>query len=319
MLSMNTKVVAGLAGLSLAVAAASAARAQDGNGKDGSRDGGKELANRPPPTGAEFARLQAEVREQRQLIIQMLQTEQQRYDMLLRLIQGQGQGQGSAGLPPTAMPPADAPATAAAPAERTARPRPTELLRRTGVIEGRVSGGQTDAWVYVENVKAAPARGRSIEIRQENKQFSPRVAVVQTGTTVQFPNLDAVYHNVFSTSPGNSFDLGSYRAGDKTRSVTLTAPGVVDVYCNMHQRMSASVLVVPGPLYAKVKADGTFRLENVPVGARRIVAWSPESRPVQQKVEVTPGAPATVSLALEQEGAKAHANKLGQPYGSYRD
>lgn len=311
MLSMKTKVVAGAAALSLAVAATGAARAQDGNGKDG----GKDLANRAPPTGAEFARLQGEVREQRQLIIQMLQTEQQRYDMLLRLIQGQSSG----GLPPTAMPPAEAPSMAAGAPERAARPRAPELMRRTGVIEGRISGVQGDAWVYVENVKAAPARGRSIEIRQENKQFSPRVAVVQTGTTVQFPNMDAVYHNVFSTSAGNSFDLGSYRAGDKTRSVTLTAPGVVDVFCNMHQRMSASVLVVPGPLYAKVKADGSFRLENVPVGARRIVAWSPESRPVQHKVEVTPGAPATVALTLEQEGQKAHANKLGQPYGSYRD
>jgi plastocyanin len=173
--------------------------------------------------------------------------------------------------------------------------------------------------VYVENVRTGQTRGRTVEIRQEGKQFSPRVAVVQTGTTVVFPNYDAVFHNVFSSSPGNAFDLGSYRSGDKARGVTLSKPGVVDVFCNMHQKMSASVLVVPSPLYTKVKADGSFRLDNVPIGARKLVAWSPNARVAQQKVEVTGASATSVTFALEREEAKAHANKLGQPYGSYRD
>ena len=64
------------------------------------------------------------------------------------------------------------------------------------------------------------------------------------GTTVTFPNYDAVYHNVFSPSPGNTFDLGSTRAGDKPGQVALTTPGVVDVFCNIHSKMSAKVLVL---------------------------------------------------------------------------
>ena len=82
--------------------------------------------------------------------------------------------------------------------------------------------------------------------------------------------------------------------------------------------MNASILVVPGPLYTKVGADGSYRIENVPVGARRIVAWSPNARPVQQKVEVSASG-GQANFSLDVESAKAHTNKLGQPYGSYKE
>jgi plastocyanin len=274
------------------------------------------------PTRAEFLKLQAEVRDQRLLIIQMMQTDQQRYDMLLRLLQGQASG----ALPPVAAPapgdsasaPADVSA-AAAPASR--RPRVPETERRNGSIEGKVSipgGAPESVYVYVDGLRGPPARGKSIEIRQEGRQFSPRLAVVQAGTTAVFPNFDSVFHNVFSTSPRNTFDLGAYRAGDKPRSVTLTSPGVVDVFCNMHQKMSASILVLPNAMYTKVRPDGTFRLENVPVGTRKLVAWSPETKASQQRVEVTVGG-TQASFVLEHAEARAHVNKMGQAYGSYRD
>jgi plastocyanin len=248
----------------------------------------------------------------------MMQNEQQRYDMLLKLIQSGGSGA-------MILPPSDA--SAAAPdrsggaAAGKARPAAAPEAARRSFIEGKVStsGGELgEVYVYVENLKTAPIRGKSIEIRQENKQFIPRLAVVQAGTSVVFPNFDTVYHNVFSSSPRNSFDLGSYRAGDKPRTVTLTTPGVVEIFCNMHQKMTADVLVVPNNLYTKVKPDGSFRLENVPVGARKLVAWSPNAKPAQAKVDVgASGAQAT--FVLEREGPKAHSNKLGQAYGSYRE
>jgi plastocyanin len=275
------------------------------------------------PSAADFARLQKEVAEQRALIIQMMQIEQQRYDMLLRLMQSGGAP--AAGVMPaipsppppagTATPPASASAAPAAKPER-------EHVSSYGSVSGRVSaksGSLKDAYVYVDMVKGAPARGHSLEIRQKDKQFSPQVAVVQRGTTVVFPNMDAVFHNVFSPSGKNAFDLGSYRSGDTPRSVVLTTPGVVEVYCNIHARMNATVLVVPSPLYTKVSSDGTFRLENVPSGARKLVAWSPGAKPVQERVEIGSGSPAQVAFTLEYEGAKAHTNKLGQPYGSYKE
>jgi plastocyanin len=269
------------------------------------------------PTRAEFNKLQAEIKEHRQLIIQMMQTEQQRYDMLLRLMQGQA---GVAAVPPVAVPSASEPATTGG-GDGSPRRAHAESEHRAGSIEGKVTvrGGDVgDVYVYVENVKGPAVRNKSIEIRQEGKQFAPRIAVVQPGTNVVFPNFDTVYHNVFSNSSRNSFDLGTYRAGDKPRSVTLTTPGVVEVFCNMHQKMSADILVVPNPLYTKVKADGSFRLDNVPVGARRVVAWSPMAKPALQKVEVT-GGNTQASFVLERSEGRAHTNKVGQAYGSYRD
>jgi plastocyanin len=181
-----------------------------------------------------------------------------------------------------------------------------------------VEGGSVeDVYVYVENVKMPIAHHKVVEIKQEGRQFNPRVAVVQTGTSLMFPNVDSVYHNVFSNSPRNSFDLGTYQAGEKARSVTVTGPGVVEIYCNIHQKMSAKVLVVPSVLYTKVRADGTFRIENVPPGVRRVVAWSPEAKPETQKVAVN--GPTEVSFTLAHEDSAAHTNKFGQAYGSYRD
>lgn len=277
-------------------------------------------ADEGAPTRAEFNKLQTEVREQKQLLLETLQAEQQRYEMLLKIIRAQGGGS-VADLPPLPTS-GSAAAPAEKPAERSRRAASAEAERRTAALEGKIQlppgARSADVYVYVENVKAGHVKGKSIEIKQENKQFSPRLAVVQAGTNVVFPNFDAIYHNVFSMSPHNSFDLGSYRAGDKARSVTLTTPGLVEIFCNMHQKMSADVLVVPSPLYTKVRADGTFRIENVPVGVRKVVAWSPGIKAAQQRVEVTP-AGGEVSFALEREEARAHANKLGQAYGSYRE
>jgi len=276
--------------------------------------------NAAAPTMAEFNKLKDEVREQRQLILQILQNEQSRYEMLLKLIGAQGSS-GARSPDEAPMPATGEPASAVA-SSSSGRARSTpEPARRNSYVEGKVTvngGALGDVFVYVDGVKGPPVHGKTIEIRQENKQFVPRLAVVQAGTNIVFPNFDSVYHNVFSTSPRNTFDLGSYRAGDKPRAVTLTSPGVVEIFCNMHQKMSADVLVVPSNLYTKVHADGTFRLDNVPVGPRKVVAWGPNAKPVQQKVDVGASG-GQASFVLEREEGKAHANKLGQAYGSYRE
>jgi plastocyanin len=286
------------------------------------------------PSAADFAKLQREVAEQRQLIIQMLQMEQQRYDFLLRLLQSGGQSAPGAMLPPVPTLPglgatpesprgpaaSKSPAEHAAAADHAAGPASvtaTATATVTGHITAR-TGTVKDTYVYLDQVRGSPARGHTLEIKQKDKQFWPEVAAVQRGTTVTFPNFDAVFHNVFSPSGKNSFDLGSYRSGDQPRSAVLTTPGIVDVYCNIHSRMHATILVVPSATYAKVAADGTFRLDNVPVGARHIVAFSPGAKPVTQKVDVLP-AGAQTTFTLEYEGQTAHLNKLGQPYGSYKE
>jgi plastocyanin len=266
---------------------------------------------------AEVTRLQAEVREQRQLLMQLMRIEQEHYDLLLRMVQGgaaaepgAGAGGGSGALK---TPPAIDKDGADAAAHHAAV--------RTGSVRGKVQfpgGTLRDVYAYVENVKSPPARGRTVEIAQRDRQFVPEVMVVQRGTRVLFPNYDTVFHNVFSPTPPRPFDLGSYRAGETPKSVELTSPGVVEIFCNVHSKMRASVLVVPSSVYTPVAADGSFRLDGVPLGTRKLVIWGPHSKPVEQTVELGP-AGADVSLALQPAGAAVHNNKFGQPYSSYKD
>ena len=201
-------------------------------------------------------------------------------------------------------------------ATREARPARKEAAVQTGVVEGKVSvpAGEPAAYVYVENVPGSLAR-EHVKIDQKDKRFVPSWAVVRSGTTIAFPNSDNIYHNVFSLSSGNTFDLGLYNSAASAKSHTFYSAGAVDVYCNIHPQMAASVLVVPNQLFAKVKPDGTFTIKNVPRGQRKIVAWSPGSKLVSQWVDVGEG-PAQIDLTLERK-SRAHSNKQGRAYGSY--
>jgi plastocyanin len=272
--------------------------------------------DRAGPTWAEFQKLQAEVREQRQLMIQIMQSDQQRYDTLLRLLQ---QGGGATAPEPTPGAPAGTAAVRPRGAGALEAIKPAPAMRAD--IEGsvRVPGGRGEAvYVYVDGLRGPPAKGRTLEIKQEDKQFSPNHAVVQVGTALMFPNKDSIFHNVFSNSPKNAFDLGTFRAGPPPRPIVMAEPGIVDLQCNMHEDMRASVLVVPNKMFVRVRPDGTFKLEGVPTGHRRLVAWGPNLKPARQVVELGP-AGGHAEFSLEPAERKAALNKLGQPYGSYKE
>jgi plastocyanin len=212
------------------------------------------------------------------------------------------------------------PKPAAAPAEPKPRPavavvdiKPKKPKETVGNIVGKVTGA-ADAIVYVDDI-VVPTRGTAT-MKQENKTFTPAVLVVQKGTTVQFPNLDAFFHNVFSVTPDNSFDLGSYRQGE-TKGVTMSKPGVVSVYCNMHPQMVGHILVVPNGNYVRAGKDGFFRISNVPAGHHRVVAWAPETKPAAAETDVNDTEPVTVELELKRGRGGPHLKKDGLPYGSY--
>jgi plastocyanin len=285
-----------------------------------------------PAQDPEVARLRAEVRELRGLVMQLMRVEKEHYDLLMNLAQAGRLGDpGKAGAP---LPPESAPAlipAAGATAPGEARPVATgagapapsgeapRAAARTASLHGRVQlpgGTLQDVYAYVENVRSPPVHGKTVEIAQRKKQFLPEVTVVQRGTKVVFPNYDTFVHNVFSPTQPRPFDIGSLRSGEESKAVEMTAPGVVDVFCNMHSDMHASILVVPSPLYARVGSDGSFHLDGVPVGTRKVVVWSPRTKPTSQTVEVGPQG-AEVSLTLEQQPAGAHNNKFNQPYPSY--
>ena len=219
-------------------------------------------------------------------------------------------------LPPTRQA-ASSPASRR-PAASVAAPPPAPVEQSPGTIRGKVAvpGGEPVAYVYVENVLAPAVKGQRKVIEQTGKKFVPSWAVVQRGTAIQFPNMDNIYHNVFSLSSGNSFDLGLYNSGGEAKTHTFTEPGSVDVYCNIHPQMAASVLVVPNKLFAKVKPDGTFEIAGVPSGRRKVAAWAPGSRLTADWVEVGAGQTAELNLKLDSK-TPGHKNKTGQAYGSY--
>ena len=96
--------------------------------------------------------------------------------------------------------------------------------------------------------------------------------VVPAGSTVSFPNLDPIFHNVFSLSKPKSFDLGNYPK-DHTRTVTFPKPGIVIVGCHLHANMSAVIVVTPNRWSTTADAQGHFTLPAVPPGAYTVVAW----------------------------------------------
>lgn len=256
--------------------------------------------------GKDIQELRAEVNELKAALGELLELDRQKMALLQKIL---GEG---AKLPNTTV---EVPEKEKAPKER---PRPRR--RRFGEVTGKVRflDGSRIAYVYVENVRGRMVRGRTAEIAQKNRQFRPRFLVVQRGTTVTFPNRDSIYHNVFAKSPAATFDLGIYRKGDEAKSWTFTRAGLIDVYCNMHSKMSTEVLVVPNHLYTKVRPDGSFKLVRVPNGRRKIVAWGPGAMRVSKVVEVSADGPTRLELALKPRRKGAHTNKHGQPYGSYQ-
>jgi len=118
----------------------------------------------------------------------------------------------------------------------------------------------------------APAPPETISIEQRNSHFEPDLAVVPVGSTVQFPNADAIFHNVFSLSSAQPFDLGFYAKG-QSRPVKFDRPGVVQVYCHIHPNMYAAIVVTDTPWYGRPGADGQVALKNVPPGHYQVSAW----------------------------------------------
>ena len=181
-------------------------------------------------------------------------------------------------------------------------------------VTGRSGSAAPATVVYAESISGQTAvHPVHRKLIQKNKTFSPPFMAIPVGSTVDFPNEDPIFHNIFSLSRPEPFDLGLYRAGaSKTR--IFSQPASYRVFCNIHPQMTAVILVVPTSWVAEVDSSGAYRLD-LPAGHYRVTAWSERSQPSSAELTVTSSA-ATADLTLDESSymEAPHKNKYGQDY-----
>jgi plastocyanin len=196
----------------------------------------------------------------------------------------------------------------------------------TAAVVGRGGGvvDSRDVVVWLKPLGAttasAPASRQKLKMIQRNKRFEPGLLVTTVGSTVEFPNLDPFFHNVFSMFDGKRFDLGLYEAGT-SRTVTFTTTGVCFVFCNIHPDMSAVIVVVDTPYYAVSNSAGELTIPNVPAGRYALSIWHqrhkadrPADFPRDVTISETANSIGTVRLIESGDVIAPHKNKYGQDY-----
>jgi plastocyanin len=138
------------------------------------------------------------------------------------------------------------------------------------------------------------------EMIQQDETFLPRVLAITRGSTVDFPNADPFFHNVFSLSRAATFDLGRYPRNDR-RARTFKQAGLVKVYCHLHSHMSASIMVFDHPYFTTPAGDGRFAIAEVPAGDLRLSAWHERIGESSKDITVEAGRTTRVEFALPVE------------------
>jgi plastocyanin len=156
----------------------------------------------------------------------------------------------------------------------------------------RVSGKPSQNAVVWLEIPKPPAftQTTKVVLDQRNLRFTPDVLVVRVGTTVDFPNNDKVFHNVFSFRDGKKFDLGMYPIGTSKR-IVFDRPGLARLFCNIHPNMAAYVMAVDTPFYAISDDSGAFTIAGVPAGTYTYHAWRPGGAPLSGSVTVDSAQP----------------------------
>jgi plastocyanin len=182
--------------------------------------------------------------------------------------------------------------------------RPVE--RRPEVAEPGAAGPRevTDLRHGVVYLETAPRgafeereTGRAV-MDQRNETFVPHVLAITVGTVVDFPNSDKTFHNVFSYSRPQRFDLGRYAVG-RSKSVRFDRPGVVRVFCDIHSHMNAFILVFSHRFFDVTDAEGRFRLDNIPAGTYTVVGWYEGDPRTSRAVTVPPGGVVDLELVVQ--------------------
>ena len=202
----------------------------------------------------------------------------------------------------------------------------TALPLTAATVSGKVSfltkrgqnpvANETLVWLEPAG-KAVRKSPQTFQMMTRGKTLVPHVLAIPVGSTIEFPNDDPISHNLFSLSTGNAFDLGLYRRG-AGKSHKFDAPGVVNVYCNVHPNMSAVIHVMATPYYTFADPSGNYALADVPPGKYRLVAWNEQGGQTASDIEVASGGSVTGTLAVTLDSRNyrltQHLDKTGKPY-----
>ncbi|HEY1661956.1 MAG TPA: carboxypeptidase regulatory-like domain-containing protein [Verrucomicrobiae bacterium] len=133
---------------------------------------------------------------------------------------------------------------------------------------------------------------------QHSAMFTPHVLPILVGTTVEWPNNDDIFHNVFSSSDAKSFDLGLYKGSPPEKRVTFDKPGRVDVFCSIHQDMHCIILVMENPYFSSTDDDGNYKITDVPPGVYKLKAWHERLPPDEKEITVPTNGEVKVDFTL---------------------
>ena len=161
---------------------------------------------------------------------------------------------------------------------------------------------------------------KRVQMVQKDRHFQPHVVAVSVGSTVDFPNLDLIYHNAFSTFSGQPFDTGLYKPGTSAREV-FKSPGIVQVFCDIHPTMSAIIAVLPTPWYVLSGHSGKFSIPDVPPGEYRLKIYYERALPenlrfLEHPITVPEEGLTLPLISISETGfiPAPHLNKYGKPY-----
>jgi plastocyanin len=187
------------------------------------------------------------------------------------------------------------------------------LLEKPGIAATDV--GSTVIFLEPTGAGKGTVRPTDVQIAMQSKRFVPRVRVVTTGSRVNFPNQDPFRHNVFSNTPGGTFDLGLYPRG-AARAASFRRAGVYPIFCNIHSRMSAFVVAVSTSHYTQAQADGSWTIEGVPPGDYLLRIWHERAPERSRQVVIASEPVRGLDEQLDARGWRpmSHKNKFGKEY-----